>query len=125
MKTCKCCKINKEIESFYKNGVSKKSGKQLYKPICKECYLSFIEEKRSHVKNLIIEQLGYYSCKICGYNKSSRALHLHHIDSSTKEKSVSDMWSQSDEQIKKEISKCVIVCANCHAEIHEGITELN
>ena len=64
-------------------------------------------------------------CIICGYNKCQRALNFHHIDPSKKEFDLSSRGlTRSWEKIKNEIEKCVLVCANCHAEIHEGITQL-
>lgn len=123
MKKCKRCQVTKPLSQFYKSGKNAK-GDPKYKPRCIPCHLDFISEQRKYVQDLITETLGHYSCKICGYDRSSRALHLHHIDSSTKEYQISDMWSMSDEAIKKEVSKCVILCANCHAEVHEGITHL-
>lgn len=59
-------------------------------------------------------------CQICGYKKSYRALHFHHINRSGKVKSISKMVLDGDERrvILSEILKCVILCANCHAELH-------
>lgn len=122
MKRCNVCQKSKELQDFYKSGI--KNGNQRYKPNCKLCYDTDIVVKRTRIRNLVLEELGYYCCKICGYNKSPRALHLHHLDASTKEYQISNMWSKTDQEIKKEASKCVILCANCHAEIHDGVTNL-
>ena len=59
-------------------------------------------------------------CERCGYDKSLRALHFHHRDPSQKDFSISNngnaiAWSK----IEKEIKKCILVCSNCHCEIHE------
>ena len=58
------------------------------------------------------------SCKICGYDKSNYAKHFNHLDKTNK-REVSSMNQHSLKEVKKEIRKCVLVCANCHAEIHE------
>jgi hypothetical protein len=64
-------------------------------------------------------------CIICGYDKCQRALSFHHIDPSSKEFDLStNGLTRSWEKIQKEIEKCVLVCANCHMEIHDGITQL-
>lgn len=60
------------------------------------------------------------SCSICGYNKNYAALEFHHTNMKSKEFSPAVLiYSSYDlEQIFKELDKCVLVCANCHREIH-------
>lgn len=68
-------------------------------------------------------------CALCGYNKSSYALQFCHIDSSTKYRNRNGKIVEPSDMIKgkhrsryspatvyAEIEKCVILCANCHAE---------
>lgn len=45
-------------------------------------------------------------------------LSYHHLDPSTKECMVSDMWSHSQEKVDAEIAKCVVLCASCHQRRH-------
>lgn len=59
-------------------------------------------------------------CERCGYNKSTRALQFHHLDPNEKDFTISRK-SYSIERLKKEVDKCIMVCANCHLEIHEEI----
>lgn len=54
-------------------------------------------------------------CLDCGYNKCAAALHFHHVDG-TKEKKISDI--QTWRALDRELDKCVVLCANCHAERH-------
>jgi len=63
-------------------------------------------------------------CVICGYNRSRYSLTFHHIDPEKKDFGISTgirSWSK----LQKELDKCVLLCANCHGEIHEGITILS
>lgn len=61
-------------------------------------------------------------CEICGYDTCARALSFHHLDPKKKEFGISDKGlTRSWEKIKAELDKCILVCANCHMEIHEGI----
>jgi len=61
-------------------------------------------------------------CSLCGYKKSSQALHFHHVTSNKQfDLSGGTNIKRSIDSIKIEMSKCIIVCANCHAEIHAGL----
>ena len=63
-------------------------------------------------------------CQCCGYNRCLGALEFHHIDPSSKDFGISSKgYTRSWDKVKSELDKCVLVCANCHREIHEGITE--
>jgi len=57
-------------------------------------------------------------CCLCDYDKCLDALHFHHPDDN-KEKCVSHALYRGYEAGLKEAKKCQLVCANCHAEIHE------
>ena len=59
-------------------------------------------------------------CVRCGYKKCVRALEFHHLDPDGKDFPVSSRGAcKSWERIKEELGKCILVCANCHAEIHD------
>ncbi|KKQ93602.1 MAG: hypothetical protein UT19_C0009G0011 [Candidatus Woesebacteria bacterium GW2011_GWB1_39_10b] len=63
-------------------------------------------------------------CVVCGYNKYIGALELHHVWGK-KEFSIGDTgYTYSKERLQAELSKCVLLCANCHREIEAGITFL-
>lgn len=58
-------------------------------------------------------------CSICGYNKCKQALDFHHLDESQKDFTISNHSDRIDwPTLKKELDKCIVVCANCHREIH-------
>ena len=61
-------------------------------------------------------------CCLCGYNKVPGALEFHHIDPTKKSYGIASSGICHDlETDFAEIRKCVLVCANCHREIHSGI----
>lgn len=63
-------------------------------------------------------------CCMCGYDKCIDALEFHHLDKTEKEESPSYVimrWSW--EKAKKELDKCILVCSNCHREIHAAERE--
>jgi len=64
-------------------------------------------------------------CIICGYQTCQEALEFHHLSKSKKDFGLSaDGLTRSWNRIKKELDKCVLICANCHRKVHAGKTQL-
>jgi len=84
-----------------------------------------VKRYRKKLKNKIVESMGG-GCCICGYNKSHRALDLHHINPEDKEFSLSSVMAHPIkwEKVVPELRKCVLLCSLCHAELHDGLIEL-
>lgn len=64
-------------------------------------------------------------CQTCGYAKCQDALEIHHIDPSEKDFSFG-MFRASPRSLLlliDELKKCVLLCANCHREVHAGLRE--
>ena len=76
-------------------------------------------EWRKRAKKRLIDYKGG-KCEICGYDKDcSTAYDFHHKNTEEKEFSISsDGKTRSIERLKKEVDKCMLLCANCHREIH-------
>ena len=51
-------------------------------------------------------------CEICGYDKCNRSLDFHHIDPNTKEYKLGQIMNRKWSIIKRELDKCILVCAN-------------
>lgn len=75
---------------------------------------------RDRLRERILTAMGG-KCQSCGYDKCQSALECHHIDPKTKEFSIGDNFTRSWENVKNEFRKCVLVCSNCHREIHAKI----
>lgn len=84
---------------------------------CRRCALEAVSNKRRKNKIALVEYKGG-KCEICGYNKCIEALAFHHLDPSQKDFGVSNGDIKSLETLKREVDKCILVCNNCHAEIH-------
>ena len=69
----------------------------------------------------MIESMGG-SCCCCGYNKCQDALEFHHLDPEQKDLSFGSRRANpaSWERLVAELRKCILVCSNCHKEIHAG-----
>lgn len=111
-KTCSSCKITKQAYDFYprKNGTPSSW--------CKVC----VNEKsktrqRIFKKNCVEYKSG--ACCICGYNKCNAALEFHHTNPNEKEFTISKMRNTTfNEKTQQELDKCILICRNCHAELH-------
>lgn len=116
VKTCSDCSVELPINHFYSNGYQL-TGNKKYKSKCKNCQ---IIQDYSRKEDIILKVVGSYSCKICGYNKCKQALEFHHIDPTKKEYRIANINTYKEYTIIKELEKCILVCANCHREIHYG-----
>jgi predicted HNH restriction endonuclease len=84
----------------------------------KEYLIKAVQKRRKKIRKLAIDYKGG-RCQICGYDRCIEALEFHHLDSNGKDFGISDRgYTRSWEKIKKELDKCLLLCANCHREIH-------
>jgi len=78
----------------------------------------FVDKRRKELKQMAIATKGG-ACELCGYTKCEAALVFHHLEPERKVFSLSAKGiTRSWERIKSELEKCILLCANCHAEIH-------
>lgn len=111
MKEIRKCEIHGEtLHTYY----DKSSWYGQWK--CLKCQTEEAVIKRQLKKIKCVEYKGG-KCEICGYDKNYSALEFHHLDPNEKDFTISKKNS-SWENIKKELDKCILVCANCHREIH-------
>lgn len=78
---------------------------------------------RKNTKKRMIQSMGS-CCQICSYNKCDNALEFHHLNPKEKEMGLGAIrgnivgWNK----IIIELKKCILLCANCHREVHEGVS---
>ncbi len=69
------------------------------------------------------------ACRKCGYKACLAALDFHHLDPKTKTGNVLKIIkSRGKHAAIEEAKKCILLCSNCHDELHDGmwcISELN
>lgn len=78
--------------------------------------------KRRAIKEMLIKEAGG-KCVRCGYNKSIWALSFHHTDPTQKDFGIFKQINRNLDDLRAEAAKCILVCMNCHAEIHEELAK--
>lgn len=101
-------------ERFYR-----RKGRNTNHLRCKTCHC---EEQKQRVKNYKKQAVDYKGgkCVRCGYDKCLASLDFHHIDPKQKDQNWAKMHHWAFDKIKKELDKCILVCKNCHGEIHNS-----
>ena len=137
---CSCTQKEKSIQTITSNKIKKclicekdfiplSSGQS--RKFCFECSPRYEKNNTqsrtqniTHIRRSIKQQLVNYKggkCEICGYNKNLAALQFHHLDPSQKDFSISTNLMLKDFSMNnyyQEVDKCILLCANCHMEIH-------
>ncbi|UCG34896.1 MAG: hypothetical protein JSW17_05235 [Candidatus Omnitrophota bacterium] len=98
-----------------------KQEKRRYKDR-RQYLIAAVRKRRKKIREMALKYKGG-NCERCGYGRCQEALEFHHASSSKKDFSVSSKgYTRSWKRVKKELDKCVLLCANCHREIHSQIS---
>jgi predicted HNH restriction endonuclease len=89
---------------------------------CKKCHSKATYQRQKGIRLRLLEEFGA-KCQICGYSKYSGALEFHHRDPTQKDPKQFNSWGNYEKQ-RKELDKCVLLCSNCHKEVHGEVAEL-
>lgn len=136
-KHCPACQTTKEITEYNK-GSRKAGGVQTNCRDCTKrlCRSHYARNKKAYYENntrrqkekraLVFEMKSKLSCSRCSENHPA-VLDFHHLDPSTKEGNLSSLFGHgaSAERIKKELEKCIVLCANCHRKEHFNLRSSN
>lgn len=125
-KQCSKCKELKDVTCFNLD----KTRKDGLSHRCKDCQKSLAQghykynhhaykERNKKRRDLMFKRIEELKtkCSKCG-DERKYVLDFHHIDDASKEYDVGHMSSYTWEKVELEISKCIILCSNCHRELH-------
>jgi hypothetical protein len=128
-KECKKCGKSKDIDEFYLKSKRVDGVEPRYDIKCKVCSSNYHKERNKNNPKLIIRNARNREdrkkvindakrvpCKDCGESYPPFVMDFDHLPGVTKIASLAQMvrGSYSKEQLKEEIQKCAVVCANCH-----------
>ena len=84
-----------------------------------------VHARRKKIRQMAVEYKGG-KCEICGYDQCIESLDFHHRDKTNKDFSISSKgYTRSWNRVMEELDKCIIVCANCHRELHANVSSFN
>jgi len=112
LKRCSKCKEEKPVAEFYF-----RKTEQRHQSYCKVCLCKAqIDRWIQRKKDAVAYKGG--KCIKCGYDRNYAAMGFHHRDPKKKDVDWGKLRLKKWSVIVKELDKCVLVCHNCHAEIH-------
>lgn len=117
-KKCKGCQLVLPIREFYRK------NKIYYHTVCIKCTKKQTLKRQRNSKKLCIEHKGY-SCEKCGYNQCDAVMEFHHKNPNEKDFSIGTKHSAFNDVIRKELDKCILLCANCHREEHIALNKVD
>ena len=127
MKRCRVC--GKEFMDRSRSQTAIYCSRKCCKKISDEKYyeknrLTLNKKMRENHRKRIDKFISTYkkgkSCSLCGYNKHYEILQFHHKEPSEKsfEITLHKIAKKTQEEIKKEMNKCILICPNCHFLLH-------
>jgi hypothetical protein len=90
---------------------------------CRKCRVDKVARRRDRVRSMLIAEAGG-ACVICGFDGHPAALQFHHVDPGQKSFTIRNGDTRSLERMRREACKCVLLCANCHAQVEAGAADL-
>jgi DNA-binding transcriptional ArsR family regulator len=88
---------------------------------CSFCASERVSRRRRRTKEILVAEAGG-KCALCGYHRYVGALHFHHVDPAAKRLQIGARGlTRALAIVRREAEKCVLLCANCHAEVEAGI----
>jgi hypothetical protein len=103
VKTCPDCK-----KEHYQNG--------------NRCFACYFQKRQKEITKKVQAIVGT-KCWICGYNKTWNNICFHHVNPDDKLFGLStrELVGYRWDRVLKEMEKCILVCHNCHGEIHDNL----
>jgi transposase len=88
---------------------------------CKRCRSERVAKRRRDIKEILVRDAGG-RCTLCGYDRWVGALQFHHLNPADKRFNIAfGGMGRSLKSAQDEARKCVLLCANCHAEVEAGL----
>jgi hypothetical protein len=91
-------------------------------PCRRAAYLTRARKFRGRRRDAFSAYKEGLGCQQCGYNTYGGSLDFHHEDGAVKERRISaGLWRSNTDLFCREVEKCVLLCKNCHYELHGDV----
>lgn len=115
-KKCNSCGDVKPVEEFYRQYKNDHPNWNCYDSYCIPCRLNYGNDRRLTLKRLAVEYKGGM-CIDCKLETENYCVYdFHHVD--TNKAYCISASARGFETLKKELDKCILLCANCHRIRH-------
>jgi hypothetical protein len=91
--------------------------------MCGPCHNAYNTKQGQDKRLRAVKELGGKCC-VCGFDRYLCSLDLHHREPKSKDPKFRSIRGWSWERIAIELEKCILLCKNCHAAIHNGFLKL-
>ena len=129
---CRLCQSKRQKEYRQSNReILKQKSKDYYKLNKVQILVKTRERNRQYLpikylkQTRVLHNLKVNGCAICGYynrdnsNDYVGALDFHHVNPGDKKFQITTRTlGNKTERLVDEINKCILLCSNCHREIH-------
>ena len=112
-KICSTCNEEKLLSEFY-------STKNKIQTLCKKCFNIYCVDRwiKKKIDAIVYKGSCCVDCSISYPEQPYVIFDFHHLEPTKKDVDWSKLRLRSDESIKNELDKCILLCANCHRKRH-------
>jgi hypothetical protein len=111
---------DEEVKQYNRGSVTQKYATRIKQP--GTVWFGVAEAQR-----WLYDYRASHPCVVCS-ESCAECLDFHHLDPSTKDRTYRTLPEFARkgglDAVKKEIEKCVVLCANCHRKVHAGVIAL-
>jgi len=131
-KVCKRCQLDLPKDDIHFASRYDRKEKQ-FQHMCRSCQKEYRKEHYEKNKQKYVQKANLYSqnfkewfteikkelsCKKCGESRHW-VLDFHHTNPAEKDMEISNLVRlSSKKRLMDEVDKCIVLCANCHRDLH-------
>lgn len=117
-RVCTRCKVERPLEDFYIKAEARfaaRNGWTKYTKPCRKCNRAYVKAKNAPLRKFVQEYKMSQGCMDCGLSpEHPEVLEFDHRPDEEKSFDLAKVMGKTESQLRAEMAKCDVVCANCH-----------